>query len=64
MANISGCASRRNFSITLNSSGTVFDGGWERWWAAQSKLDSTDWVTLLDAADGVLRQLRARRLSS
>jgi hypothetical protein len=55
-------AAWRKPNASINSSGTAFDGGWQRWWSEQSKLDQTDWKSLLDAADSAISRLRAKHL--
>ena len=45
-------------SSTFTSTGTAADGGWQRWWREQSRLDGTDWESLLDQHVRVLQQLR------
>jgi hypothetical protein len=40
-------------STTLSS---TFD--WQRWWRHQSIADHTDWVSLITAAERVIRELR------
>ena len=44
-------------SSTFTSTGTAADGGWQRWWCEQSRLDGTDWESLLRQHQDVFRRL-------
>jgi hypothetical protein len=62
MSLYAGRAAWRNFETITTSSGTAADG-WRQWWAIEARRTRTDWRSLCDAADNVLRELRAARLS-
>jgi hypothetical protein len=49
-----------SFPTTITSSGTAADGGWQRWWCEQSRLDGTDWESLLRRHQDVFRRLCER----
>jgi hypothetical protein len=42
------------------STGSAFDGGWQRWWAIERVRTATDWVALLRQHERVFRQLCQR----
>lgn len=56
-----GAAPRNNAISIVRSTGTC-PAEWREWWREQSLLDGTDWRSLLDSADSVLRNLRKRHL--
>ena len=43
--------------ITFPSTGTS-PAGWRAWWQAEAANQHTDWISLIDAASGVLARLR------
>jgi hypothetical protein len=50
-------------SATMTSTGTD-PAGWRCWWAVQSRLDGSDWRSLLDQHQDVLNRLRLAKVSS
>jgi hypothetical protein len=67
--NLRGGAPQRNssstFTSTFISSGTAADGGWQRWWATESRRVGSDWPGILAAHAAVFQQLcQNRGLSS
>jgi hypothetical protein len=48
-------------STVIRSTGTC-PAEWREYWAEQSRIDRTDWVSLLEAADQALTRLRAKHL--
>jgi hypothetical protein len=48
--------------ITFPSTGCG-PAGWRAWWAAEAANQHTDWVSLIDAAQGVLQRLRVLHVS-
>jgi hypothetical protein len=49
--------------LSASSTGTG-PVGWRRWWSQQSIADGTDWISLITAAERVLRELRALHVVS
>jgi hypothetical protein len=49
-------------SATIASSGSAFDGGWRRWWAAEAERTGSDWRSLMEVTDQVVGRLRAQHV--
>jgi hypothetical protein len=50
-------AAGRNSSEIIVSSTGINSAGWRIWWAGESERCGTDWQTLLNASEAVLRGL-------
>jgi hypothetical protein len=45
------------FNTFRSSTGTAFDGGWQRWWEIEARITGTDWESLLRQHGRVFQQL-------
>jgi hypothetical protein len=43
--------------LTSTSTGTAFDGGWQRWWRHEARITGTDWASLLRQHERFFQQL-------